>query len=77
MTNLPDKTPRSEFLRFPEDFMFALTEEEFASLKSQFVISSWVGAGGQEYMPLQNKQVKQLDERDSLRGIITAKGLFF
>jgi hypothetical protein len=29
--------------RFPEDFMFQLTQEEFANLKSQFVISSWGG----------------------------------
>jgi hypothetical protein len=26
--------------RFPEDFMFQLTQEEFANLKSQIVISS-------------------------------------
>jgi hypothetical protein len=30
--------------RFPEDFMFQLTDEEFANLKSQFVISSWGGS---------------------------------
>ena len=29
--------------RFPEDFMFQLTREEFANLKSQIVISSWGG----------------------------------
>jgi hypothetical protein len=29
--------------RFPEDFMFQLTMEEFENLKSQFVISSWGG----------------------------------
>ncbi len=29
--------------RFPEDFMFQLTPDEFANLKSQFVISSWGG----------------------------------
>jgi len=29
--------------RFPEDFMFQLSTEEFANLKSQFVISSWGG----------------------------------
>jgi hypothetical protein len=29
--------------RFPPDFMFQLTEEEFGNLKSQFVISSWGG----------------------------------
>ena len=29
--------------RFPEDFMFQLTEEEFYNLKSQFVISSCGG----------------------------------
>ena len=30
--------------RFPEDFMFQLSTEEFANLKSQFVISSWGGS---------------------------------
>jgi hypothetical protein len=30
--------------RFPSDFMFQLTREEFANLKSQFVTSSWGGA---------------------------------
>ena len=29
--------------RFPEDFMFQLTREEFNDLKSQFVTSSWGG----------------------------------
>jgi hypothetical protein len=29
--------------RFPSDFMFQLTAEEFENLKSQFVISSWGG----------------------------------
>jgi ORF6N domain len=30
--------------RFPPDFAFALTQQEMASLKSQFVTSSWGGA---------------------------------
>jgi hypothetical protein len=29
--------------RFPEDFMFQLSPEEFGDLKSQFVTSSWGG----------------------------------
>ncbi len=29
--------------RFPDDFMFQLTNNEFENLKSQFVISSWGG----------------------------------
>ena len=31
--------------RFPEDFMFQLTAEEAANLKSQFATSSWGGQG--------------------------------
>ena len=27
--------------RFPQDFMFQLSKEEFSNLKSQIVISSW------------------------------------
>ncbi|WP_232335618.1 ORF6N domain-containing protein [Mucilaginibacter arboris] len=34
--------------RFPEDFMFTLTEEEFANLKSQNATSSW---GGRRKLP--------------------------
>lgn len=35
--------------RFPEDFMFQLTKNEWVNLKSQFVISSW---GGRRREPL-------------------------
>ena len=35
--------------RFPEDFMFELTNQEFANLRSQFVTSSW---GGRRYLPM-------------------------
>jgi hypothetical protein len=35
--------------RFPDDFMFAMTKEEFANLRSQIVTSSqW---GGRRYLP--------------------------
>lgn len=34
--------------RFPEDFMFALTEDEFGDLKSQNATSSW---GGRRKLP--------------------------
>ena len=41
--------------RFPPDFMFELTQQEFASLRSQFATSSWDGAhaghGGRRYLP--------------------------
>ncbi len=35
--------------RFPEDFMFQLTPQELATLKSQIVISSWGGARTRPY----------------------------
>ena len=35
--------------RFPNDFMFELTQEEFSYLRSQIVTSSW---GGTRYMPM-------------------------
>jgi hypothetical protein len=34
--------------RFPEDFMFQLTDEEFDILRSQIVTSRW---GGRRYLP--------------------------
>lgn len=35
--------------RFPPDFMFQLTHQEFANLKSQFVTSSWGGTRKRPY----------------------------
>ena len=35
--------------RFPDDFIFQLTREEFEILKSQFVISSWGGLRANPY----------------------------
>ena len=34
--------------RFPNDFMFTLTDSEFANLRSQFVMSRW---GGRRHLP--------------------------
>jgi hypothetical protein len=34
---------RRNIRRFPEDFMFQLTKQEFTNLISQFVTSSWGG----------------------------------
>ncbi len=45
-------TPKSRAVkrnkeRFPDEFMFQLTEEEYENLRSQFVTSSW---GGRRYL---------------------------
>ncbi|HNT87386.1 MAG TPA: ORF6N domain-containing protein [Candidatus Hydrogenedentes bacterium] len=37
--------------RFPEDFMFQLTEEEAESLRSQIVTSNAARRGGRRYLP--------------------------
>ena len=39
---------KRNFERFPEDFMFQLTDNEFTNLKSQFATSSW---GGRRKLP--------------------------
>ena len=39
---------KRNIFRFPVDFMFQLTDEEFSDLKSQIVTSSW---GGRRYAP--------------------------
>ena len=39
---------RRNMERFPEDFMFELTRQEFIDLRSQFASSSW---GGLRYLP--------------------------
>lgn len=38
--------------RFPADFMFVLTAEELASLRSHFVTSKTEGRGGTQYAPM-------------------------
>jgi len=40
---------RRNIKRFPPDFMFELTKNEFQDLRSQFVTSSW---GGPRYIPM-------------------------
>jgi hypothetical protein len=37
--------------RFPDDFMFQLSEEEYENLRSQFATSSLEEHGGRRYMP--------------------------
>ena len=41
---------RRNLARFPKDFMFQLTDEEQAALRSQFAISN-SGRGGRRYLP--------------------------
>lgn len=40
---------KRNLMRFPEEFMFRLTKEEWQNLKSQIAISSW---GGRRKLPL-------------------------
>ena len=37
--------------RFPDDFMFRLTDEEFSTLRSQIATSKTGGRGGRRYVP--------------------------
>jgi len=39
-----NKAVKRNMDRFPEDFLFQLTDDEFQNLKSQIVISSWGGS---------------------------------
>ncbi|WP_152269078.1 ORF6N domain-containing protein [Agriterribacter humi] len=47
-TRVLNQAVQRNLSRFPYDFMFQLTEDEFKNLISQFVISSW---GGTRKMP--------------------------
>ena len=42
-TRVLNQAVRRNMERFPEDFLFELSEEELSNLTSQFVISSWGG----------------------------------
>ena len=48
-TRVLKQAVRRNIKRFPEDFMFELTKEEFDHLRSHSVISSW---GGSRYFPM-------------------------
>jgi hypothetical protein len=47
-TKVLNQTVKRNIKRFPLDFMFRLTRQEVANLRSQFVTSSW---GGSRYLP--------------------------
>lgn len=42
-TKVLNQAVKRNIERFPKDFMFQLTKEEFMNLKSQFVTSNWGG----------------------------------
>ncbi|MBI5593964.1 MAG: ORF6N domain-containing protein [Deltaproteobacteria bacterium] len=48
-TKVLKQAVRRNINRFPEDFMFELTEDEFEILRSLIVTSSW---GGMRYVPM-------------------------
>ncbi len=48
-TRVLKQAVRRNISRFPEDFMFELSGDEFENLRSHFVISSW---GGTRYLPM-------------------------
>lgn len=53
-TRTLNQAVKRNITRFPENFRFQLTEEEYANLKSQFVISSLEDEsahGGRRYLP--------------------------
>jgi hypothetical protein len=48
-TRILNQTVKRNLKRFPDDFMFKLTDEEFRNLRSQIVTSSW---GGSRFRPM-------------------------
>ena len=48
-TKVLKQAVRRNIKRFPNDFMFELTKDEFENLRSQIVTSSW---GGARYLPM-------------------------
>ena len=47
-TKILNQSIKRNLIRFPEDFMFSLTDIEWENLRSQIVTSSW---GGVRYLP--------------------------
>src|SRR5690606_13689482 len=50
-TKVLKQAVRRNIVRFPDDFMFELTKDEFQSLRSQIVTSN-EGRGGARYVPM-------------------------
>jgi hypothetical protein len=50
-TKVLNQSVRRNLKRFPEDFMFQLTSEEYLVLKSQ-IVTSKLGSGGKQKQPL-------------------------
>jgi hypothetical protein len=48
-TRVLNQAIKRNLKRFPDDFMFQITDEEFRNLRSQIVTSSW---GGSRYRPM-------------------------
>jgi hypothetical protein len=55
---------------FPEHFMFELTEDEFANMRSQIVTSSW---GGQRYLPFVFTELGVLQLANVLKSVRARK----
>jgi len=54
-TKVLKQAVRRNIDRFPSDFMFELTKDEFNNLRSQIVTSSW---GGARYLPMLSSVLK-------------------
>jgi hypothetical protein len=50
-TKILNQAVKRNIKRFPKDFMFQLTQQEFTNLKSQFVTSSFKSYGGRRKLP--------------------------
>jgi hypothetical protein len=57
-TKVLKQAVRRNITRFPADFMFELSKQEFMNLRSQFVTSSW---GGTRYSPISVLKKSLLD----------------
>jgi len=51
ITKVFNQAVKRNIERFPDDFMFQLTEKEYESLRSQIATSSLESRGGRRYMP--------------------------
>ena len=55
-TRVLKQSVKRNIKRFPTDFMFELTKEEFCSLRSQFVTSNWLRHKPKSYNLLQQEK---------------------
>lgn len=76
-TKVLNQAVKRNIERFPEDFMFQLSDEEFLVLRSQFVTSKTETRGGRQYLPYAFTEQKRYSGKISNHFVLCPAGSTF